>query len=311
MYDQDFYFDSQNLSEKYCNEDSLDTIYSVEAAIYRVISRPYQLKKIVDYIVSRRIHGSPDSFHLLIGLCKEYGDYEEAFKLCKLALSRIDNSLLLYTDAIEIGVHFENPIRYCGTYIERLLCTDRTHWDLRLFWAVYKYFYTLVANNLIRGINVEYYENAKEAALGMQNKQRFYGREDGHLAEARLLILVGRRDEARLQLEELIFNPYDPEKDSSRDLRCPKCCRLWMTEFKDYTGNQRKVYQVVAKGFLEAEDNEDVAFFNHWKDFLIQQLIQRGQVDEGDSMFSRNVPRYSIDKYNNPNYFEKGRQQNG
>ncbi len=158
-----------------------------------------------------------------------------------------------------------------------------------------------MANNLIGGIDVEYYENAKKAAIEMQKS--FYGREDGHLAEARLLILVGRRDEARLQLEELIFNPYDPEKDSSRDLRCPKCCRLWMTEFKDYSGNQGKVYQVVAKGFLEAEDKEDVAFFNHQKDFLIQQLIRSGQGDEGDSMLSRNIPRYSIDKYNNPNYF--------
>jgi len=308
MYEQASYFNLQDLSENYYNKDSLDTVYSVEAAIYKVISRPYQLKQVVNYIVSRRIHGSPDSFHLLIDLCKEHGDYEDALKLCKFALSRID-SLILYTDIIEIGTHFENPIRYCGTYLERLLRSDRTHWDLRLFWAVYTCFYSLVANNLIGGIDVEYYENAKEAAIGMQKS--FYGREDGHLAEARLLILVGRRDEARLQLEELIFNPYDPEKDSSRDLRCPKCCRLWMTEFKDYSGNQRKLYQVVAKGFLEAEDKEDVAFFNHQKDFLIQQLLRSGQGDEGDSMLSRNIPRYSIDKYNNPNYFEKGRQQNG
>lgn len=308
MYEQASFFNLQDISENYYNDDSLDTVYSVEAAIYKVISRPYQLKQVVNYIVSRRIHGSPDSFHLLIDLCKEHGDYEEALKLCKFALSRID-SLILYTDIIEIGTHFENPIRYCGTYLERLLRSDRTHWDLRLFWAVYTCFYSLVANNLIGGIDVEYYENAKEAAIGMQKS--FYGREDGHLAEARLLILVGRRDEARLQLEELIFNPYDPEKDSSRDLRCPKCCRLWMTEFKDYSGNQRKLYQVVAKGFLEAEDKEDVAFFNHQKDFLIQQLLRSGQGDEGDSMLSRNIPRYSIDKYNNPNYFEKGRQQNG
>ena len=308
MYEQASYFNLQDLSENYYNKDSLDTVYSVEAAIYKVISRPYQLKQVVNYIVSRRIHGSPDSFHLLIDLCKEHGDYEDALKLCKFALSRID-SLILYTDIIEIGTHFENPIRYCGTYLERLLRSDRTHWDLRLFWAVYTCFYSLVANNLIGGIDVEYYENAKEAAIGMQKS--FYGREDGHLAEARLLILVGRRDEARLQLEELIFNPYDPEKDSSRDLRCPKCCRLWMTEFKDYSGNQRKLYQVVAKGFLEAEDKEDVAFFNHQKDFLIQQLLRSGQVDEGDSMLRRNIPRYSIDKYNNPNHFEKGRQQNG
>lgn len=308
MYEQASYFNLQDLSENYYNEDSLDTVYSVEAAIYKVISRPYQLKQIVDHVVSRRIHGSPDSFHLLIDICKERGDYEEALKLCKFALSRID-SLILYTDIIEIGTHFENPIRYCGTYLGRLLRSDRTHWDLRLFWAVYTCFYSLVANNLIGGIDVGYYENAKEAAIGMQKS--FYGREDGHLAEARLLILVGRRDEARLQLEELIFNPYDPEKDSSRDLRCPKCCRLWMTEFKDYSGNQRKVYQVFAKGFLEAEDKEDVAFFNHQKDFLIQQLDRSRQSDEADSMFRRITHRYSIDKYNNPNYFEKGRQQNG
>ena len=283
MYEQDPYFDLQGLSENYYNEDSLDTVYSVEAAIYKVILRPYQLKQIVDYVVSKGIHGSPNSFHLLINLCKERRDYEEALKLCRFALSRID-SLILYTDI-------------------------RTHWDLRLFWAVYTCFYMLVANKLIGGIDVEYYDNAKEAAIGMQKS--FYGREDGYLAEARLLILVGRRDEARLRLEDLIFNPYDPKKDSSRDLRCPKCCRLWMTEFKDYSGDQQKVYQVVAKGFLESEDKEDIAFFNHQKDFLIQQLIRHGQGDEDDSMSSRNERRYSIDKYNNPNYFEKGRQQNG
>ena len=308
MYEQDPYFDLQGLSENYYNEDSLDTVYSVEAAIYKVILRPYQLKQIVDYVVSKGIHGNPNSFHLLINLCKERRDYEEALKLCRFALSRID-SLILYTDIIEIGMHFENPIRYCGTHLGRVLRSDRTHWDLRLFWAVYTCFYMLVANKLIGGIDVEYYDNAKEAAIGMQKS--FYGREDGYLAEARLLILVGRRDEARLRLEDLIFNPYDPKKDSSRDLRCPKCCRLWMTEFKDYSGDQQKVYQVVAKGFLESEDKEDIAFFNHQKDFLIQQLIRHGQGDEDDSMSSRNERRYSIDKYNNPNYFEKGRQQNG
>lgn len=218
MYEQDPYFDLQGLSENYYNEDSLDTVYSVEAAIYKVILRPYQLKQIVDYVVSKGIHGSPNSFHLLINLCKERRDYEEALKLCRFALSRID-SLILYTDIIEIGMHFENPIRYCGTHLGRVLRSDRTHWDLRLFWAVYTCFYMLVANKLIGGIDVEYYDNAKEAAIGMQKS--FYGREDGYLAEARLLILVGRRDEARLRLEDLIFNPYDPKKDSSRDLRCP------------------------------------------------------------------------------------------
>ena len=66
MYEQDPYFDLQGLSENYYNEDSLDTVYSVEAAIYKVILRPYQLKQIVDYVVSKGIHGSPNSFHLLI-----------------------------------------------------------------------------------------------------------------------------------------------------------------------------------------------------------------------------------------------------
>lgn len=57
MYEQDPYFDLQDLSENYYNKDSLDTVYSVEAAIYKVISRPYQLKLVINYIVSRRIHG--------------------------------------------------------------------------------------------------------------------------------------------------------------------------------------------------------------------------------------------------------------
>lgn len=159
MYEQASYFNLQDLSENYYNKDSLDTVYSVETAIYKVISRPSQLKQIVDHVVSRRIHGSPDSFHLLIDLCQERGDYEEALKLCRFALSRID-ALILYTDIIEIGMPFENPIRYCGTHLGRVLRSDRTHWDLRLFWAVYTCFYSLVANNLIGGIDVEYYENA-------------------------------------------------------------------------------------------------------------------------------------------------------
>ena len=309
MIEQKYLYDLKNLLDRYHNEDALDSIYSVEAALYRAITKPHLLKQIVDCVVNRGIHGSAASFHMLIELCEECDDYVDAFRLCQFALDRIDNSLLLYTDIIEIGTCFEDPIHYCGTHLKKILHSDRVHWNLRLFRAVYQCFYTLVANNLICGISVDFYESAKETAIGMQ--RYFYGKEEGYYAEAELLILVGKRDEARLCLERIIFDPYDPEKDVLRNLRCPKCCKLWVTEFGDFYGDMRKVYQVVERGLLGAVDNEDIAFFNRQKELLIQQLIRSTQSNEDDSMFCKINPRYSIDTYNNSNSFEKGRKQNG
>ena len=302
MYDENYHFDPQVLSDNYHNESSPDSIYSVDAAIYRVISKPHQLGAIVERVVNGKVHGDADSFHTLIDICRKCGNYEDAFNLCKLALERIDNSLLLYTDIIEISAHFENPIKYCRIHLKKVLRSDRAHWNLWLFRAVYELFYTLVANNLIRGINYEHYEKAREAAIGMQN---FYGVEDGYFAEARLLILIGKREEARLLLEDLIFNPYDPEKDSSRDLRCPKCCRLWITEFKDFYGDKRMIYHTVVKGFLESETEEDVAFFNRQRERLIQQLINSAKSVDEEAMFCKINAGYSIDTYNIPSHFEK------
>lgn len=306
MYDKNFSFDPQELSDNY--PDSLESIYSVEAAIYRVISKPHQLSKIVERVINEKMHGGVESFHLLIEICKVCGNYEEAFKLCKLALRRINNSLLLYTDIIEISTHFENPIRYCGIYLKKVLHSDRTHWNLQLFRALYELFYILVENTLISGVNYEYYEKAKEAAIGMQ---AFHGMEDGYYAEARLLVLVGKRDEARLRLEDLIFNPYEPEKDSSRDLECPKCCRLWITEFKDFYADKQMTYYVVIKGLLESEVKEDKLFFTHQKEHLIQQLTHSAESVEAEEMFGKIKADYPIDTYNNQNYFEKGKEQNG
>lgn len=308
MYDNNYFFDLQELSDNYHNEDSLESMYSIEAAIYRVISKPHQLSKIVERVINEKMHGGADSFHALIEICKVCGNYKDAFKLCKLALERIDNSLLLYTDIIEISTHFENPMRYCGLYLKRVLHSDRTHWNLRLFRVVYELFYTLVENALISGVNYEYYEKAREAAIGMQ---AFHGVEDGYYAEAQLLILVGKRDEARLRLEDLIFNPYEPEKDASRDLECPKCCRLWITEFKDFYGDKRMTYYVVIKGLRESEAREDELFFTRQKEHLTQQLTHSAESVETEEMFGKIKADYSIDTYNNQNYFEKGKEQNG
>lgn len=284
------------------NGDHKDPIDSVESAIYRVIEDPRQLNMIVDCVISEKLHGSADSFHALIVKCEEKGDYRRALKLCRFALRRVKHSPMLYADIVEISIHFENPVRYCDKYLSKLLCSNKAYWDLRIFEVVYKYFYNLVAINLIDGINSEYYENAKETAIGMQDI--FHGREDGHLAEVKLLILVGKRNEARLRLENLIFNPYDPEKDSDRDLRCPKCCRLWIKEFKDFSGNEEKVYRVIARGLQGAEDKDDIRFFVLQKDLLRQRLNWSEQHSKSDSMLSDN----SIDDYNYLDRFEKGVQ---
>lgn len=306
-YDEKYFFDLRQLSDNYHQEDSLESVHSVEAAVYRVQLNPHQLSKIVERVIDEKVHGGAKAYHKLIEACKECGDYEDALKLCKLALRRID-SLLLYTDIIEISIHFENPIRYCGNYLRKVLHSDRKHWDLRLFSAVYELFYTLVANALVSGVNYEYYENARAAAIGMQS---FYGVEDGYYAESQLLILLGKRDEARSRLEQVIFNRYDPEKDSSRDLECPKCCRLWITEFKDFYGDRRMTNYVVTKGLNESGSKEDELFFAWHKERLARQLTHGGESVKAEEMLGKIKSDFSIDTYNDETTLRKEENNNG
>ena len=73
--------DSSKLSSGYPVENSFDLIYSVEAAIQRAALEPHQQARIIDCVIKRKLHGNAESFHVLVQLCKESGNNEDAYKL--------------------------------------------------------------------------------------------------------------------------------------------------------------------------------------------------------------------------------------
>ena len=206
---------------------SIESLYSVEAAI-NMIKSPRQLKLVVDTVVKGRIPGGADAFHLLIELCKGFENYDAAYDLCKYALTRYKSYQLLYSDIFEIGIKHGK----CDYYLKKLLQVDdegKKTWSLRLFNSIFEYLDHQIKLNLGLGggnqieLIIKYYEPAKQLAKDMQ---RFYReKEEGYYAEVKLLFRIGKRDDARRILERWIFDPLNPEKDSKKLLRCPKCCR--------------------------------------------------------------------------------------
>ena len=249
--------DNPERTERYYNEAALDSVLSVDDAVYKVLSNPSQRTAIVNRVLNDKIRGNADQFHLLIELNKHYRDYELAYNLCRYAIGLTD-SPLLYTDIIEISTNFDNPIHYGDAYIKRILDDPQMQlWDLRLFWAVYNYFFKLVDDNRINGIREEFYEKAIDTAAGMQKYFKAY--EDGYFAEANLLICAGKRERAKRKLEEWIFTPIDAEIDPDHYLRCPKCCILWLKNFREYSLSLSEM--IVDKGYVDSEDDADKRYF--------------------------------------------------
>ena len=50
QYDEKYFFDLRQLSDNYHHEDSLESVHSVEAAVYRVQLNPHLLSKILERV---------------------------------------------------------------------------------------------------------------------------------------------------------------------------------------------------------------------------------------------------------------------
>lgn len=287
-------------SEQYYEEDSILAVYSIDHAIQCVLSKPHRLRQIVNIVIDNNLHGDDKSFHKLITICKELNDYDDAHHLCRFALGSFAtegyDSLLLDTDIIEIGITYENPVRKCESYVEKVLNISREHWDLSLFNAVFEYYYKLISYTKNKEIFFPFYEKAKTITLDMQTF--FLWDEDGYYDRARLLILVGEKEEAKRLLESWIDDyPPDIERDTCHYLRCPKCCRLWIEEFKESNGNARFLRKVLFKGARESEDEEDKLFFINQLENLAHRL-KLGVETDSTGAVQKITYGYAIDTYN-------------
>lgn len=273
------------IRSKVFDETTPSAIYSIEEAILRIKMYPHLRRSIVYDVLKNEAHGSAESFHLLIGFCRCVGDILAAYSVCEYAINRIKNSFILFADIIEISTDLEDPEYYCGIYIKKVESSNHKYWNLKLFTALFNYYYKRIDGDLLeKGLQIEAFTKARTLASEMQTV--FYGKEDGYSAEARLLLLVGKRDEARTTLEEWIFYPLDPEKDVNRDLQCPKCCQLWIENFREYSGDWRRIEHVISKGLFDSEEDKDVNYFLNWKKRLdFRQRIQNSILFQDNNIY--------------------------
>ena len=223
-----------------------------------------------------------DNFLELISLYMEFGDYKKAYNLCELAIERFTASLDLYLSIIEISLHLDNPVMYAGYYLDNILCSDMKHWKKRDFKVIYNFFFKIINDNRlvtdekIREILQNFFLKSQKVFREMQ--KLFYGDEDGYYYEAKLLIAIGKGKEARHLLEEVIFYPLNAEIDSLRMLQCPKCCRLWIENFRHVSGSINELEHVVNKGFndsIMSDEYENFQFFKTWKSrFTYSDMLQ-------------------------------------
>jgi len=179
---------------------------------------------------------------------------------------------------------------YCAQYVDKLLNSERKYWDLRLYIVLIRYFYQIIENNILNGFQKELFEKAIQIALDMQ--KRYKGDEAGYLAQVKLLMLTGSRDEARQLLEEWIFSPLDPKVDTRRVLQCPKCCRIWIEEFQNVYGNQNMKDHIIKKGLIESEEPDDKAFFYAQKIQMDERhRIEQSIIEMADGLSDKIRPK--------------------
>ena len=256
-------------------EVNLEQICSINDAILHI-------EIVYNSILKNKLYPDEDYFLELINFYMEFRDYKKAYNLCKLAIERFANSLDLYLSIIEISLHLDDPVKYAGYYLDNILCSDMKHWKKRDFYVIYNFFFKIINSNRLvtnekkRKILQDLFQKSQKVFKEMQ--KLFYGDEDGYYYEAKLLIAIGKGKEARHLLEEVIFYPLNAEIDSLRLLQCPKCCRLWIENFRQVSGSINELEHVVNKGFndsIMSDDYENFQFFNTWKSrFTYSDMLQ-------------------------------------
>ena len=277
-------------NEKYWEEIDHNPVVSIDDAIVRIQLHSTQCRMVLDEIIRRGVYGRVSAFHRLIELFSQYNDYEGAYIICIYALGIFENSRDLFADIIEISLNSAEPEMYCAQYVDKLLNSERKYWDLRLYIVLIRYFYQIIENNILNGFQKELFEKAIQIALDMQ--KRYKGDEAGYLAQVKLLMLTGSRDEARQLLEEWIFSPLDPKVDTRRVLQCPKCCRIWIEEFQNVYGNQNMKDHIIKKGLIESEDPDDKAFFYAQKIKMDERhRIEQSIIEMADGLSDKIRPK--------------------
>lgn len=263
-------------------EVDLEQICSIDDAILHIKTKPWQREIVYNSILKNKIYPNVDDFLELISLYMESCDYKKAYNLCELAIERFATSLDLYLSIIEISLHLDNPVMYAGYYLDNILCSDMKHWKKKDFKVIYNFFFKIINDNRlvtdekIREILQNFFLKSQKVFRKMQ--KLFYGDEDGYYYEAKLLIAIGKGKEARHLLEEVIFYPLNAEIDSLRILQCPKCCRLWIENFRHVSGSINELEHVVNKGFndsIMSDEYENFQFFKTWKSrFTYSDMLQ-------------------------------------
>lgn len=186
----------------------------------------------------------------------------------------------------EVGENFYLPVISFGTVSKELGATQfayyliqqivkdknaKRYMSIKMYSTICEYYLKRLENAPWRDKEGIFFTEGVFWASEMISFQKT--NEKGYFLLASFLLNANKRDEAETLLKSSIYDPPEPGRDSFARLQCPKCCKLYVEEFRGSI-SLNQLEEIITKGlrdcivFTSGEGSE----YNEYKIFFQDQL---------------------------------------
>lgn len=240
---------------------------------------PHLAKSLIPDIIKKNITGNELAFIELFNTLRCNNLDAEALRFIIYAYMKLNE------DA-EVGENFYLPVISFGTVSKELGATQfayyliqqivkdknaKRYMSIKMYSTICEYYLKRLENAPWRDKEGIFFTEGVFWASEMISFQKT--NEKGYFLLASFLLNANKRDEAETLLRSSIYDPPEPGRDSFARLQCPKCCKLYLEEFRGSI-SLNQLEEIITKGlrdcivFTSGEGSE----YNEYKIFFQDQL---------------------------------------
>lgn len=252
----------------------------------RLQELPYLAETLVTEIINTDITGSELSFIELFNTLRCKHMDAEALRLIVYAYVKLEEqagiSEVFYLQVISFSILSKEMgvVRFASYLIKKIANDEnaKRYMSTKMYSIICEYYSKQLENAPWRdkeGVLSEGILWANEL-IQFQNTN-----ENGYYWFAKLLLGANRRDEAKVFLRQSIYDPPEPRRDTLARLRCPKCCKLYLEEFRGSI-SFIQLEEIIVKGLNDCivfKEDENSEYYDY-KTFFQEQLLKIGNVLE-------------------------------
>ena len=245
---------------------------------------PYLAETLVAKIINKDITGSELAFLELFDTLRCKHMDAEAFKFIVYAYIKLEEqaetSEVFYLRAISFGIISKEveATKFARYLIKKITCDEsaKRYMSVKMYSTICEYYFKQLENAPWRDKGGVLYSEGTFWANKLIEFQKT--NENGYFWLAKFFLGVNRRDKAKEFLRKSIYDPPEPKRDTLARLRCPKCCKLYLEEFRGSI-SFIQLEEIIVKGlndcivFKEEESSE----YNDYETFFQEQLLKFGE----------------------------------